>query len=358
MNKGEKMKSNIVKKEPAKNNDNIELSDTVTLHNTSKSYITLTPFFIKHSDSSAERDLSIKLSRTEISKSGLKTCEINLRQDSAILLRDKLNEWLELKKVPDNGNFIMINLGEKQSIDLSGKNSSEVAEAIISILDNEEIRSQIDSLDFSEDLSFAFRHSIHIKSLERAMSELETALNTIDEEQYYQEWCEKNGWIFGNQYIMNDKVRGITASDKVDFLATSVLSGFRDIIELKKPSFNVLIEDGSHNSFYFSSEVSKAIGQCHRYLDVFSEAASKGLIDHDEIIAYHPRATIIVGRSNDWSKEKHKALHGLNCRLNGISVLTYDHLLLQGKRLIEILKNTPSEEIIDEIPIIDDNLPF
>lgn len=352
------MEANYIKKKAAKHNENIEVGEKTILHNSRNASITLTPFFIKHSDPSAERDLSIKITRHETSKSSTEDCTINLQQDATLLLRDRLNELLELKKVPDNGNFIIINLGDKKPIDLSGKNSSEVAEALISILDNEEIRSQIDTLDFSENLSFAFRHSIHLKSLERAMSELEMALNTIDEEQYYQEWCEKNGWIFGNQYIMNDKVRGITASDKVDFLATSVLSGFRDVIELKKPSFHVLHEDSSHNSFYFSSEVSKAIGQCHRYLDVFSEAASKGLIDHDEIIAYHPRATIIVGRSNDWSKEKHKALHGLNCRLNGISVLTYDHLLLQGKRLIEILKNTPSEEIIDEIPIIDDDLPF
>lgn len=352
------MEASFVKKKAAKYNENIEVGETTTLHSSRNTNITLTPFFIKHSDSSAERDLSIKLTRREISKSLTKDCTINLQKDATILLRDKLNELLELKKVPDNGNFIIINLGDKKPIDLSGKNSSEVAEALISILENKEIRSQIGTLDFSEDLSFAFRHSIHIKSLERAMSELEIALNTIDEEQYYQEWCEKNGWIFGNQYIMNDTVRGITANDRVDFLATSVLSGFRDIIELKKPSFSVLNEDGSHSSFYFSSEVSKAIGQCHRYLDNFSEYASKGLVDHAEIVAYHPRATIIIGRSNDWSEEKHKALHGLNSRLNGISVLTYDHLLKQGKRLIDILKNSPSEEVVDEIPLTDDDLPL
>lgn len=350
------MEANIVKKKAAKHNNNIEVGETTTLHNSRNTSITFTPFLIKHSDPSAERDLSIKLEKTETSKIGIKTCEINLRKDSAVLLRDKLNEWLELKKIPDNGNFIIINLGNKKPVDLSNKNSSEVAEALISILDNEEIRSQIGAIDFSEDLSFAFRHSIHIKSLEKAMVELENALNSIDEEQYYQKWCERNGWIFGNQYIMNDKVRGITASDKVDFLATSVLSGFRDVIELKKPSFHVLHEDSSHNSFYFSSEVSKAIGQCHRYLDVFSEVASKGLMDHDEIIAYHPRATIIIGRSKDWSKEEHKALHGLNSRLSGVSILTYDHLLLQGKRLIEILKETPAENVIEKVEITD-NIP-
>lgn len=100
--------------------------------------------------------------------------------------------------------------------------------------------------------------------------------------------------------------------------------------------------DSSHDSYYFSAEVSKAIGQCHRYLDVFSEDAVSGLRDNPEIVAYHPRATIIIGRSNTWDKSKHRALYGLNSRMNGVTVLTYDHLLRQGKRLIEILRNDES----------------
>ena len=183
------------------------------------------------------------------------------------------------------------------------------------------------------------------------MDELEAALETESGEQYYQEWCERNGWIFGNQYVMKDTERSISRNDNVDLLATSVVSGFRDIIELKKPTFTVLVRDASHESYYFSAEVSKAIGQCHRYLDVFSEEAVAGLRDNREIVAYHPRATIVIGRSNDWNDNQHRALHGLNSRMNGISILTYDHLLLQGRRLIEMLQNT--QEAQDEFAMFD-----
>ena len=51
------------------------------------------------------------------------------------------------------------------------------------------------------------------------------------------EWCEENGWIFGNQYVMKDDERKISRNDTVDLLATSVISGFRDVIELKKAIF-------------------------------------------------------------------------------------------------------------------------
>ncbi|MEX2551881.1 MAG: DUF4263 domain-containing protein, partial [Actinomycetota bacterium] len=61
--------------------------------------------------------------------------------------------------------------------------------------------------------------------------------------------------------------------------------------------------------------------------------------DHPEIVAYHPRATIVIGRSNDWPMDKLTALHGLNRRLNGIAVMTYDQLLAQGERLIEMVSS-------------------
>lgn len=346
------MESKFVNKKQAKGNENIEYGETAVLHSSNQSEITLLPFFIKHSDPTNERDLRIKLERKKIvSGFPVEVCEINMNEKAILRLRDKLNELLALKKIPDNGNFLLVKLGDGQQVDLSGLDSSDVAKALVSVLENDEIIEHIDAIDFSDNLAFAFRNSIKIKSLIKAMDELEAALETESGEQYYQEWCERNGWIFGNQYVMKDTERSISRNDNVDLLATSVVSGFRDIIELKKPTFTVLVRDASHESYYFSAEVSKAIGQCHRYLDVFSEEAVAGLRDNREIVAYHPRATIVIGRSNDWNDNQHRALHGLNSRMNGISILTYDHLLLQGRRLIEMLQNT--QEAQDEFAMFD-----
>jgi hypothetical protein len=107
-------------------------------------------------------------------------------------------------------------------------------------------------------------------------------------------------------------------------------------------------------------------------LDVLHEEAAKGLRDYPEIVAYHPRATIVIGRSNDWRPEQFKALHGLNRRLNGITVMTYDQLLAQGERLVHVLgseaegpkkptdEDVPNEDIPgdDAIPFGDDDIPF
>jgi hypothetical protein len=161
---------------------------------------------------------------------------------------------------------------------------------------------------------------------------------------------------------MRDEVREISPGDHLDLLLPTVISGYRDIVELKRPDMPVLFYDEQHRNYYFSSDVSKAIGQCHRYLDVLQDAAAQGLRDHPEIVAYHPRAIIVIGRSVRWSKEQLRALHGLNSRLAGVTVMTYDQLLAHGERLIEMLSAGKIEESIDAIDglqtIIDDDIPF
>jgi len=160
---------------------------------------------------------------------------------------------------------------------------------------------------------------------------------------------------------MRDEVREISPGDHLDVLLPTVISGYRDIVELKRPDMEVLHYDSRHRNFYFSAEVSKAIGQCHRYLDVLHEVAATGLRDHPEIVAYHPRGIIVIGRSSDWKAEQLKSLHGLNRRLSGVTVMTYDQLLAQGERLLEMLslKAVQEPEELSELQdLTEDDIPF
>lgn len=153
----------------------------------------LVPFFTKRTDPQKERDLSVKLIKAkEKSNFQIESTNIYLNQSAAIRLRDELNELFALKSTSDNGNFLIIKLGEGSNVDLSGLDSKAVAQAVISILETEEVSANIDAVNFSDDLAFAFRHSIQIKSLIKAMDELENALSTNDNEQFYQDWCETN----------------------------------------------------------------------------------------------------------------------------------------------------------------------
>jgi hypothetical protein len=220
-----------------------------------------------------------------------------------------------------------------------------IAGALAKVLGQREIVSHLAHTELGDELTRAFRGAIRLSEMRNAVAELRQKLNDgVAGEQAYQDWCERHSWAFGNAYVVRDEVRAITPGDNLDILLPSVITGYRDIVELKRPDMTVLCYDNTHRNYYFSAEVSRAIGQCHRYLDVLQDVAARGLRDHPEVVAYHPRAIIVIGRSADWPQDQLQSLHGLNCRLSGISVMTYDQLLAQGERLIDILSSTSLAE--------------
>ncbi|MGW5328898.1 Shedu anti-phage system protein SduA domain-containing protein [Streptomyces sp. NPDC004014] len=222
---------------------------------------------------------------------------------------------------------------------LSGRDPIAVGKAIAPLVANEDVlRSLTETPDGAEILK-GVQSSVRLTEVSLAIEQLRAHLDGGEtREQVYQEWCERHGWVFGNVYTMRDEVRNIALGDSVDGLMEQTANGFRDIFELKRPSMHVIRYDDTHKSWYWGRDVSMAIGQCHRYLDALHEGAANGLRDHPEVVAYHPRAILVIGRSHDWPAEQVKALHGLNARLHGISVMTYDQLLAQAEQLLSTLR--------------------
>jgi hypothetical protein len=136
-------------------------------------------------------------------------------------------------------------------------------------------------------------------------------------------------------------------------LLPRVLTGHRDLVELKRPDHTVMLYDKGHTSWYWSTETSKAIGQCHQYMDHLHEDAQNGLRGRRDLVAYHPRATIVIGRSTTWDGDAYRGLAGLNQRLNGITVMTYDQLLAQGEELLRVLVVEVGTPVIDpdDVPV-------
>lgn len=324
----------------------LSFSDPMVIHETNKSRITVIPFFIPRSSGT---ELSVKITTYKKQKPPLNWLEVDdktitLKESAARKLLQALNQYLAVAEHEQDGSYIAIKLSDGVA-DVAGIDPSVVAKAVISMLNKEDIVRHLALSEIGSELIGAFRTSIRLQEMRSAVESLRQNLEgNVYDEQTYQVWCEKHSWAFGNAYVVRDDVRQISPGDNLDMLMPTVISGYRDLIELKRPNMEVLVYDKSHRNYYFSSEVSKAIGQCHRYLDVLSEVAADGLRDHPEIVAYHPRAIIVIGRSASWGEEQLKALHGLNCRLNGITVMTYDQLLLQGERLLELFSATIDED--------------
>ena len=349
---------------PAKSG-RVSYGDTVVIHESSKTRVTLTPFFVPRTEGT---DLAVKI--TSYKKAPppdewavIEDKSISLNEVAARRLAKALNQHLAVSEQGADGDYIVIRA--EGTAEYGNLDPEIVTKALAQVLSRKEIAQHLANTELSDELVYAFRGAIRLREMQAAVSSLRQHLDTNEaEERVFQEWCEQHSWAFGNAYVLTDDVREISPGDHLDLLLPSVISGYRDIVELKTPEARVLLYDKSHRNYYFSSETAKAIGQVHRYLDVLQEVARDGLRDHPEIMAYHPRAIVVIGRSHDWGSEQIQALHGLNARLNGITVMTYDQLLAQGERLVESLSTAQGELFDDPIPDFptlepdEDDFPF
>ena len=344
---------------------NVSYGDAVVIHESNKSRVVMVPFYIARTIGT---DLSIKIitykkATPPTAWLAVEEKSISLNETASRKLLQAIREHLTVADGEGDGDYLLIKLAEGTT-NLGEHDPAQVANALTKVLSRRDLITHLKAADLGTELTSALKRSIRIKGLQSAVENLRHNLDSgIDDEATYQQWCQQHSWSFGNSYFPPDQIRQITRSDKIDLLLPTVVGGFRDIVELKRPGMEVLRKDVSHENYYFASEVSKAIGQCHRYLDLLHQAADNGLLDHPEVVAYHPRATIIIGRSNDWDADKLRSLHGLNRRLNSISVMTFDHLLAQGERLLGIFDSEQvPDENDDEFPdlnVLDDpEIPF
>lgn len=327
----------------------VSYGSPVILYDSSRKRVVLIPFYIPRTHGI---DLSIKLvtyrkAEPPMDWTVVEEKSLSLDESAARLLLAGIREHLQIAREPDDGNYIVIRVSEGTA-ELGEHDPAAVASALAKVLSSGEIVKHLARTELSTELAKALRGAIRLSEMRAAVADLRQKLDAGEtSEQVYQEWCERHSWAFGNAYVMRDDVRDISVSDRLDLLLPTVISGYRDVVELKRPDMAVLLFDDNHRNYYFSADVSKAVGQCHRYLDVLHEAAATGLQDHPEVVAYHPRAIIVVGRSKGWAEAKLRALHGLNSRLSGISLMTYDQLLAQGERLVEMLSQQQTNESVE-----------
>lgn len=336
----------------------VDYAPPVVLNETSKSKLHALAWFIPRSDGRTEFSLKLEGFVKPKDQPWIedKAKTLTLSETSSLQLLKYLQTHLPIAAQSETGEFILIRVTSGEA-NLAGHDPQELVGALTKVLSQSELLEHLSTTELTHELSIALRGSIRLSEMRSAVAELRSNLGSGEaNEQTYQTWCEKHCWAFGNAYVVRDEVRAISTGDNLDLLLPTVIAGYRDIVELKRPDKEVLLYDATHKNFYFSADVSKAIGQCHRYLDILHQAAKDGLLDHKEVVAYHPRATIVIGRSHDWTDERQRALHGLNRRLHGISVMTYDHLLAQGERLIEMM--SPAEDESSSEAPDDDETPW
>lgn len=341
----------------------VDFGNTVVLRETSRSRISFIPFFVPRS---VGTELAVKIESYRKGASPTSWVlndrkSVSLDDPAARALLRALRQHFALsEQSTGDGEYLVLRLSDGTMSDLSEHDPATIVDALTNLLRSPGIVEHLAGTNLSEELAGALRGAIRLSEMRNAVAGLRQLLDGgVTAESSYQDWCETHSWAFGNAYVMRDSVRTISIGDTLDLLLPSVISGYRDIVELKRPDMTVLQYDKAHRNYYFSQDTSRAIGQCHRYLDVLHEVAAKGLMDHPEIVAYHPRAIVVIGRSATWNEDVLRALHGLNRRISDITVMTYDQLLAQGERLLDIFTAGIEEAAPDLNYDIDpDDLPF
>jgi hypothetical protein len=213
------------------------------------------------------------------------------------------------------------------------------------------------SLSSSEldSLSAAHRYNIYKVELDnlKQLLELDGKVNIVEEikkhehllqyaagqtEKIFQNWIEKNLWVFGVEYTKKYEARRIAFFSDSDVLVES-LDGYLDLIELKKPKgFELFNYDSSHKCYYNSSPLSQVIGQSLFYLQKLDDF--KLPIEKEyKVKLLRPRIKILGGRSNGFNEEQNHALRMLNHNMGNIQVCTYDHLISSGKKILRDLSS-------------------
>lgn len=156
--------------------------------------------------------------------------------------------------------------------------------------------------------------------------------STLSEE-VYRRWFVEHHWVFGTEYLGPEKTTKIGWESKGDIILRSV-DGYQDLIELKLPAVPALNYDQSHNSWYPSAELAKAIAQVIKYFQE-TEDARMILAEKEKLPFLKPRARIVIGRSKDWDQDRFDALRRLNASLQNIQIMTYDHLVGSAERMVQ-----------------------
>lgn len=176
-----------------------------------------------------------------------------------------------------------------------------------------------------------------IKKMQIGIDKLEQIIsgeykNEVD----IQKFLKENMWMFPNNYsLVVDDVK--INKDNIFDIIPKDIEGFVDIIEVKLPNVQLFHYDNSHNNYYSSSTLTKAIAQTQNYIFEFEKKANDpNYQDRNNCKIVKPRGIILIGSGNPLTEDEIKYLRILNSSFHNIYILTYQQLLDRAKMIFEI----------------------
>lgn len=267
----------------------------------------------------------------EIPTEGIEKLFLGIKKLAAILRDNGIEYGEHSYKIVDPDSVIITDENKAQYIKkiLEAGYEEETWENIVEL-----------SPDLATKLSYARIHIERKKIINELRARLKKEYPETTGDNSWQNWISRNNWLFGVNYkepIEKTKINlpGIMP----DFLYPTI-DDFVDVLEIKLPKDDVLVEDKSHKgSWKWTPETNSAIGQVANYLIEIDRLRfeNENIIKNEtnqNVLFLKPRAFILIGNSENWQKQKKEALRKLNYYLHNIEVVTYKDLLDRGSQFI------------------------
>ena len=194
-------------------------------------------------------------------------------------------------------------------------------------------------------LANKLKTSVELKVLQQLAKDLERRIRKDKAEAVWQDYLKQNILLIQQGYIeLIPKANiGLVGTAYQDFLLVTC-DGYLDILEIKTPFTQLLLEDKSHKNFYWSGDISKAIAQVENYIQAIAEMGDavrnkvKDIFGID-LRVIKPRGIIFAGNSDQFEGKKliQDDFRLLSQGLKNVTIVPYDELLIRLQNYITVL---------------------
>lgn len=281
---------------------------------------------------------------------------IQLRTESINRLCEAVNERRSLKDQDfDKGRNKYIVGKEEEVLVISDQNIKQAVEQILLKGITEKFWEELKNIDFKE----ASRLSrLLIKSeRETSLEEFrESIVNSSKDENYWQDFFEKNKWIFGyglNYKILRQeqtqpnyggtRVDG-TGGQRGDTLtSTAGEISFTVLVEIKKSVTPLLqgTQSQRNGAWSLSRDLGDGITQLQANESTWeirgsTEPDNRDRLEDKDIFTVKPKGILVIGRLNELNtRDKKNTFERFRQSLHGVDVITFDELLKRAEFIVE-----------------------
>lgn len=194
-------------------------------------------------------------------------------------------------------------------------------------------------------LTTSLNATVQIKTLKALAAEMEKELTGNRTESWWQDFIQRNILLIQQGYIAAlDKMNIAVGNTKFPDFSLVTHDNFLDILEIKKPTTELVKEDTSRNNFFWDTEISKALIQVENYIHNISrhgDAVRNYIKDNHgiELKVVRPRGIVLAGNSSSLNTPKKQDDFRLLTQGNkNILFLTYDELVTRLQNFISVLE--------------------